>query len=92
MTTKGEESQEVVDVQAGEEEVVVRVVSPLESHPASRIIQAMRNSEVVSVMESKLSLAEETLFHTFVVKNNNGSDPLTKEKVIAAAYPETSSY
>ncbi|CAN6822798.1 unnamed protein product [Brassica oleracea] len=89
MTTKGEESQEVVDVQAGEEEVVVRVVSPLESHPASRIIQAMRNSEVVSVMESKLSLAEETLFHTFVVKNNNGSDPLTKEKVIAAAYPQT---
>ncbi|KAJ0258195.1 Transcription factor ABA-INDUCIBLE bHLH-TYPE [Hirschfeldia incana] len=85
-----EESQEVVDIQAGEEEVVVRVISPLESHPASRIIQAMRNSEVVSVMESNLSLAEDTLFHTFVVKNNNGSDPLTKEKLIAAAYPQTS--
>ncbi|CAN6994258.1 hypothetical protein IGI04_017365 [Brassica rapa subsp. trilocularis] len=89
MTIGTEESQEVVDIQAGEEEVVVRVVSPLESHPASRIIQAMRNSEVVSVVESKLSLAEETLFHTFVVKNNNGSDPMTKEKLIAATYPQT---
>ncbi|WZZ56109.1 transcription factor ABA-INDUCIBLE bHLH-TYPE-like [Brassica napus] len=83
------ESQEVVEIQAGEEEVVVRVISPLETHPASRIIQAMRNSEV-SVMESKLSSAEETVFHTFVVKSSNGSDPLTREKLIAAAaaYPQ----
>ncbi|KAJ4892443.1 Transcription factor ABA-INDUCIBLE bHLH-TYPE [Raphanus sativus] len=87
-TTEAEESREVVDIQAGEEEVVVRVISPLESHPASRIIQALRNSEVT---ESNLSLADEgTLFHTFVVKSNNGSDPLTKEKLIAAAYPQTS--
>ncbi|CAH8386979.1 unnamed protein product [Eruca vesicaria subsp. sativa] len=91
MTSRTEESQEVVDIQAREEEVVVRVISPLESHPASRIIQAMRNSEDISVMESKLSLAEDTLFHTFVIKSNNGSDPLTKEKLIAAAaYPQTS--
>lgn len=87
-TTEAEESREVVDIQAGEEEVVVRVISPLESHPASRIIQALRNSEVT---ESNLSLAEDILFHNFVVKsNNNGSDPLTKEKLIAAAYPQTS--
>ncbi|KAF8106940.1 hypothetical protein N665_0129s0010 [Sinapis alba] len=90
MTSRTEESQEVVEIQAGEEEVVVRVISPLESHPASRIIQAMRNSEVISVMESKLSLAEDTMFHTFVIKSSNGSDPLTKEKLIAAAYPQTS--
>ena len=77
------ESQEVVEIQAREEEVVVRVISPLETHPASRIMQAMRNSEV-SVMESKLSSAEETVFHTFVVKSSNGSDPLTREKLIAA--------
>ncbi|CAH8380751.1 unnamed protein product [Eruca vesicaria subsp. sativa] len=80
-----------VDIKAVDEEVVVRVISPLESHPASRIIQAMRNSEV-SLMESKLSSAEETMFHTFVVKSSNGSDPLTKEKLIeAVAYPQTSS-
>ncbi|XP_010508006.1 PREDICTED: transcription factor ABA-INDUCIBLE bHLH-TYPE-like [Camelina sativa] len=85
------ESTPEVDVQAVNEEVVVRVISPLDSHPASRIIQAMRNSEV-SVLESKLSLAEDTMFHTFVVKSNNVSDPLTKEKLIAAVCPpETSS-
>ncbi|KAF3580200.1 hypothetical protein DY000_02036083 [Brassica cretica] len=77
------ERQEVVEIKTGEGEVVVRVISPLETHPASRIIQAMRNSEV-SVMESKLSSAEETVFHTFVVKSSNGSDPLTREKLIAA--------
>uniref|UniRef100_A0A1J3I1Z2 Transcription factor n=2 Tax=Noccaea caerulescens TaxID=107243 RepID=A0A1J3I1Z2_NOCCA len=76
-----------VDVRATKEEVVVRVVSPLDSHPASRIIQAMRNAEV-SVMESKLSSTQDTLFHTFVIKSNS----LTKEKLIAATvYPETSS-
>ncbi|CAN7063534.1 unnamed protein product [Brassica rapa subsp. trilocularis] len=78
-----------VEIQAVEEEVVVRVISPLETHPVSRIVQAMRNSEV-SVMESKLSSAEETVFHTFVVRSSNGSDPLTREKLIAAAaaYPQ----
>ncbi|KAF8092912.1 hypothetical protein N665_0396s0002 [Sinapis alba] len=83
-------SQEVVDIKAVNEDVVVRVISPLESHPASRIIQAMSNSEV-SLVESKLSSAEETMFHTFVIKSNNGSDPLMKEKLIAAAaaaYPQ----
>ncbi|ESQ39296.1 hypothetical protein EUTSA_v10001374mg [Eutrema salsugineum] len=89
MTTRTVESPEV-DIQAAKEEVVVRVTSPLDSHPASRIIQAMRNSEV-SLMESKLSLADDTMFHTFVIKSNNGSDPLTKEKLIAAVYPQTSS-
>ncbi|CAH2058226.1 unnamed protein product [Thlaspi arvense] len=39
-------------------------------------------------MESKLSLAEETVFHTFVTKSNNGSNPLTKEKLIAAVYTQ----
>ncbi|KAJ4904341.1 Transcription factor ABA-INDUCIBLE bHLH-TYPE [Raphanus sativus] len=84
------DSTEAVEIQAGEEEVVVRMISPLETHPASRIIQAMRNSEV-SVMESTLSSAEDRVFHTFVVKSNNGSDPLTREKLIAAAgYPQSS--
>ncbi|CAN8314305.1 unnamed protein product [Cochlearia groenlandica] len=83
------ESNQEVDIQAVNGEVVVRVISPLESHPASRILQAMRNSEV-SVMESKLSLAEDTMFHTFVIKSNNESEPLTKEKLVAAVNQETS--
>ncbi|CAA7044371.1 unnamed protein product [Microthlaspi erraticum] len=85
--TRTVESRQEVDVRAMSEEVVVRVVSPLDSHPASRIIQGMRNAEV-SVMESKLSSTKDTVFHTFVIKSNS----LTKEKLIAATvYPETSS-
>lgn len=89
MTTRTVESPEV-DIQAVNEEVVVRVVSPLYSHPSSRMLQETRNSEV-NLMESKLSVAEDTVYHTFVVKSNNGSDPLTKEKLMAGLYPETSS-
>ncbi|KFK37416.1 hypothetical protein AALP_AA4G254100 [Arabis alpina] len=77
-----------INIQTINEEVVVRVNSPLDTHPASRIIHAMRNSEV-NVMESKLSLAEDTMFHTFVIKSSNESDPLTKEKLIAAVSAST---
>ncbi|KAL1191615.1 Transcription factor ABA-INDUCIBLE bHLH-TYPE [Cardamine amara subsp. amara] len=89
MSTRTVESPEV-DIQAVNEKVVVRVVSPLEPHPASGTLQAMSNSEV-NIMESKLSLAEDTIFHTFVIKSNNESDPLTKEKILAMVYPETTS-
>ncbi|CAH2054025.1 unnamed protein product [Thlaspi arvense] len=60
-----EESPEVDIQTVNNEEVVVRVTSPLDSHPASGIIQAMRNSE-----------------------SSNGSDTLTKEKLIAAVYTQ----
>ncbi|XP_010523814.1 PREDICTED: transcription factor ABA-INDUCIBLE bHLH-TYPE-like [Tarenaya hassleriana] len=78
-----------VEIQTLNGEVVVQVSSPLDSHPVSRIIQAMRRSQV-RVLESKLSPIDNTVFHTFVIKSN-GSELLTKEKLMAAIYPETGS-
>ncbi|KAI4328924.1 hypothetical protein L6164_021238 [Bauhinia variegata] len=71
-----------VDIQASQDEVVVRVSCPLDAHPASRVIQAFKEAQI-SVIESKLAAANDTIFHTFVIKSQ-GSEQLTKEKLIAA--------
>lgn len=71
-----------VDIQAARDEVIVRVSCPLDLHPASRVIQAFKEAQV-TVIESKLAAANDTVFHTFVIKSQ-GSEQLTKEKLIAA--------
>ncbi|KAF5732118.1 hypothetical protein HS088_TW18G00807 [Tripterygium wilfordii] len=71
-----------VDIQASHDEVTVRVTCPLDSHPASRVIQALKGVPI-SVVESKIATANDTVFHTFVVKSQ-GSEHLTKEMLIAA--------
>ncbi|XWS76866.1 hypothetical protein CRYUN_Cryun01aG0214800 [Craigia yunnanensis] len=71
-----------IDVQAVHDEVVVRVSCPLDSHPASTVIQAFKEAQI-NVLESKLVAADDTVFHTFVIKSQ-GSEQLTREKLIAA--------
>ncbi|XWS35903.1 hypothetical protein CRYUN_Cryun20dG0036900 [Craigia yunnanensis] len=78
-----------IDVQAAHDEVVVRVSCPLDLHPASRVIQAFKEAQI-SVVESKLVAADDTVFHTFVIKSQ-GSEQLTREKLIAALSPESNS-
>ena len=71
------------------DEVVVRVSCPLDSHPASRVIQAFKEAQI-TIVESKLSAANDTVFHTFVIKSE-GSEQLTREKLIAAFSCESNS-
>ncbi|XP_028770280.1 transcription factor bHLH13-like [Neltuma alba] len=71
-----------VDIQATQDEVVVRVSSPLNDHPISRVIQKFKDAQI-SVVESKFAMANDTIFHSFVIKSQ-GSEQLTKEKLIAA--------
>ncbi|KAK8521943.1 hypothetical protein V6N12_066515 [Hibiscus sabdariffa] len=70
-----------IDVQAVDDEVVVRVNCPLESHPASRVIKAFREAQI-NIVESKLVAADDTVFHTFVIKSH-GPEQVTREKLIA---------
>ncbi|KAL9262418.1 Transcription factor MTB1-like protein [Drosera capensis] len=79
-----------VVVQATDDEVIVRVSSPLETHPAVKIIQALKESEM-NVVESKISVDDDTAFHTFLIKSR-GSGRLTKEKLVAAFSRETNSF
>ncbi|EXB83886.1 hypothetical protein L484_023493 [Morus notabilis] len=78
-----------VDVQAVHDEVIVKVSCPLDSHPASRVIQAFKEAQI-NVVESKLAAVNDTVFHTFVIKSQ-GSEQLTKEKIIAAFSRESNS-
>ncbi|KAF8379727.1 hypothetical protein HHK36_029174 [Tetracentron sinense] len=71
-----------VDIEAVQDEVIVRVSCPLDAHPVSRVIHAFREAHI-TVVESKISAGNDTALHTFVVKAQ-GSEQLTKEKLIAA--------
>ncbi|KAF5188359.1 Transcription factor bhlh [Thalictrum thalictroides] len=76
-----------IDIQALNDELIVRVSCPIDTHPASKVIQAFRETQV-TVLESKLSTGNDTVFHTFVVKPRE-SDLLTKDKLIATFSRET---
>ncbi|KAI9181944.1 hypothetical protein LWI28_020334 [Acer negundo] len=78
-----------VEIDASHDEVLVRVSCPIDSHPASRVIQAFKEAQI-TVVESKLSAANDTVFHTFVIKSQ-GSEQLTREKLIAAFSCESNS-
>lgn len=80
---------EKIEVQTAHDEVIVRVTSPLEAHPVSKVIQTFEESKI-KVMESKLTTINDTVFHTFVVKSQ-GSEQLTREKLISAFSRETNS-
>ncbi|GFY90204.1 basic helix-loop-helix (bHLH) DNA-binding superfamily protein [Actinidia rufa] len=71
-----------IAIQSAHDEVVVRVSCPLDTHPVSRVIQAFKEAQI-TIIESKLATGNDTVFHTFVIKSQ-GSEQLTKERLIAA--------
>ncbi|XP_028779826.1 transcription factor bHLH13-like [Neltuma alba] len=72
-----------VEIQACQDEVVVRAISPVNSHPVSSVIKALKEAQV-NVVDSKLAAANEAVFHTFVIKPQGPDQQLTKEKLVAA--------
>lgn len=78
-----------VDIQAANDEVIVRVSCPLDTHPVSRVIQTFKEAQI-TVIESKLATANDTVLHTFVIKSQ-GSGQLMKEKLTAAFSRESNS-
>ncbi|XP_057719079.1 transcription factor MTB1-like [Arachis stenosperma] len=79
-----------VDIEAAQDEVIVRVSCPLDSHPVSRVIQTFKDAQI-NVIDSKLAAANDTIFHTFVIKSQQGCEQLTKDMLIAALSPESNS-
>ncbi|XP_073271197.1 transcription factor MTB1-like [Primulina huaijiensis] len=71
-----------IEIESNCEEVTVKVSSPLSTHPISRIVQAIKNARA-TILEAKMATGSEKVFQTFVVKSQ-GSEPLTKEKLIQA--------
>ncbi|VFQ82016.1 unnamed protein product [Cuscuta campestris] len=80
----------IVNIEAaGKDEVIVKVRCPLETHPLSRIIQSLKEASI-RVAESRVIAGADTVLHTLVVKSS-GPEPLTRDKLIAAFYRESSS-
>ncbi|KAJ4953818.1 hypothetical protein NE237_030650 [Protea cynaroides] len=73
-----------IDVQMRNENTVVRVSCPLDSHPVSKVIKAFRENEVM-VQESNVSTTDhDSLLHTFSIRAQNGTSEHLKEKLVAA--------
>lgn len=71
-----------IDIEAVHDHLTVRVTCPLDAHPASRVIRAIKDAEA-TIMDAKMAAGSDKVFHTFVVKSL-GPKPLTKEKLVEA--------
>ncbi|KAI4369826.1 hypothetical protein MLD38_018229 [Melastoma candidum] len=89
---KSENANQVrkIDIQSAGDEMIVKVTCPLDSHPALRVIQAFEEAQI-TVLDSKMTTANNTVFHTFVIKTQ-GSEQMTKEKLTAAFAWESNSF
>lgn len=68
---------------------IVQVSCPMDSHPASKVLQAFKE-ENISVVESKITANDDSVLHTFVVKSN-GAAQLSREKLMIAVSRESNS-
>jgi hypothetical protein len=71
-----------VDIQVVQDEVLVRVMSPLENHPVKKVFQAFDDADV-HIGESKVTSNNGTVVQSFIIKCP-GAEQQTREKVIAA--------
>lgn len=73
-----------IDLHERNEDAVVQVSCPLDSHPVSRVIKAMREHQIVA-QESDVSLNENgQVVHTFSVQTHGSDAEHIKEKLVAA--------
>ncbi|KAL6569642.1 hypothetical protein OROMI_014156 [Orobanche minor] len=78
-----------VEIEAGRDDVTVRVSCPLHTHPASRLIHAIKAAHG-TIIEARMATGSEKVFHTFVVKSL-GSERVTEEKLVQALSLRTNS-
>ncbi|KAL2478679.1 transcription factor bHLH [Forsythia ovata] len=69
-----------IQIQTVCDKVIVKVSSPLLTHPISRTVQAIKDAQA-TVLQSLVVTGSEKVFHTFVVKSQ-GSERLTQERLI----------
>ncbi|CDP03717.1 unnamed protein product [Coffea canephora] len=75
-----------IDLQERHEDAVVQVSCPLDVHPVSRVIKAMREHQIVA-QESDVSLTENgEVVHTFSIRTQGGDAEHLKEKLTTALF------
>ncbi|KAG6496002.1 transcription factor MTB1-like [Zingiber officinale] len=78
-----------VDVKTMQDEVIVQVSSPFNTHPVSKVFQALKDAQI-DVAESKVSDGGDSIQHTLIIKSS-GSEQQMKDKIVAALSNEGSS-
>lgn len=71
-----------IDIEAGREEVTVKVSCQLDAHPISRFIRGIKDAQA-TIVDAQFASGSEKVFHTFVVKSD-APERLTKEKLLEA--------
>ncbi|XP_022896477.1 transcription factor bHLH13-like [Olea europaea var. sylvestris] len=69
-----------IEIQTVHDKVIVKVSSPLNTHPIARTVQAIKDAQA-TILQSLVVAGSEKVFHTFVVKPQ-GSEQLTQERLI----------
>lgn len=77
-----------IEVVTAQDKVIVKVSSPFDTHPLSRIIHAFKESNV-DVVNSDVSTGSGSVTHTFVVKSVGQEQP-SREMLMAAISRELS--
>ncbi|CAI9769589.1 unnamed protein product [Fraxinus pennsylvanica] len=69
-----------IEIETVHDKVIVKVSSPLNTHPIARTVQAIKDAQA-TILQSLIVAGSEKVFHTFVVKPQ-GSEQLTQERLI----------
>jgi bHLH-MYC and R2R3-MYB transcription factors N-terminal/Helix-loop-helix DNA-binding domain len=77
-----------IEVVTAQDKVIVKVTSPFDTHPLSRIIHAFKESNV-NVVNSDVSTGNGSVTHTFAVKSLGQEQP-TREMLMAVISRELS--
>lgn len=81
----GRDKNTEIDFHAREEDAVVRVSCPLDSHPVSRVIKTFREHQI-EAQESNVTTSKDNdkVIHSFSIRTEGGAAEQLKEKLVAA--------
>ncbi|KAH6756589.1 hypothetical protein C2S53_002006 [Perilla frutescens var. hirtella] len=78
-----------IDIQAGRDDITLKVSCRLDAHPISRFIRAIKDAQA-TIVDAKFASGSEKVFHTFVVKSD-APERLTKERLLEAISHDSNS-
>lgn len=73
-----------IDFQSRQEDAVVRMSCPLDSHPISHVIKTFREHQIVAQESDLSSDGNDRIVHTFAIQTQGGDAEQLKEKLLAA--------
>nr|WCO08295.1 hypothetical protein [Suaeda aralocaspica] len=69
-----------IDFQARQDDALVHVTFPLDLHPASSVVKALKDNQV-STPEASVSTADNKIIHTFTIRTQSGEAESLKDKL-----------